>query len=746
MRNFSYSSIIGTKNGMYEGLVIFQILMVLGCFFFIILMSRQRESVLSKLMLCIGFFGAIQNAGYLLEMLSRDIGEAMIAVRVEFMGGVYISTFLFIFVATYCGYRIPAKVEAAMFLLDTFALLCIWGYRYTPLYYTRVSFVTEGLFPHLILEKGPLHYVFYVHMLIHMIGCLTMTILANRRTGKGKWNVNLIALGICSIFPIPGFICDLFQWIEGYDAVPAFEALGIILFGIVIIFYHIFDIAVSAHEEIIRTLDEAVLIVDADGGFVEANDKAKELFRTLANFHKGERICRENLRDVFIADNYFEHISCNHHFEVHANKIWNNRALAGYAIVFLDITQSRKQIEQMQLLKANAEKANRAKSEFLARMSHEIRTPINAVLGMNEMVLRESNEEDVKKYSMDIKSSAHALLGIINDILDFSKIESGKMEIVPAEYEFNSMLNDLYNMFSLRAQEKGLMFDVSVDSALPSKLYGDDLRIRQVLSNLLTNAVKYTRKGTVTFEVAGDRDGADVILHFAVRDTGIGIKQEDIPKLFSAFERIDEEKNRDIEGTGLGMNISLQLLKLMDTDLRVESVYGEGSKFFFDLRQRVMSEEPIGSFQERAKKAAREHSYRASFTSPEGEILLVDDNRVNRRVFCGLLKQTKVQITDVGSGRECLDHVRQKHYDMIFLDHMMPEMDGMETMKRMKEMEDNLCKDTPIIMLTANAIMGAKERYLAAGFDDFLAKPIDQTKLERLMMHWMPQDKVHSNT
>lgn len=744
MRDFSYSSIIGTKNDMYEGLVIFQIIMVLGCFFFIILMTRQRESVLSKLMLCIGFFGAIQNAGYLLEILSRDVGEGMIAVRVEFLGGVFISTFLFIFVATYCGYRIPTKIEAAMFLLDTFVLLCIWGYRYTPLYYTRVSFVTEGLFPHLILEKGPLYYVFYVHMFIHMIGSLVMTMQTNKRMGGG--NANLIALGICSVFPIPGFLCILFGWIEGYDAVPACEALGVIAFGIVIIFYHIFDIAVSAHEEIIRTLDEAVLIVDADGGFVEANDRAKELFKSLSHFHKGERICRENLRDVFNANNYFEHISCNHNFEVHANKIWNNRVLAGYAIVFVDITQSRKQIEQMQLLKANAEKANRAKSEFLARMSHEIRTPINAVLGMNEMVLRESNEEDVKKYSMDIKSSAHALLGIINDILDFSKIESGKMEIVPAEYELNSMLNDLYNMFSLRAQEKGLMFDVAVDSSLPSKLNGDDLRIRQVLGNLLTNAVKYTRKGTVTFEVAGDRDGADVILHFSVRDTGIGIKQEDIPKLFSAFERLDEEKNRDIEGTGLGMNISLQLLKLMDTDLRVESVYGEGTKFFFDLRQKVVNEEPIGNFQERAKKAAREHTYRASFTSPEGEILLVDDNRVNRRVFCGLLKQTKVQITDVGSGRECLDHIRQKHYDMIFLDHMMPEMDGMETMERMKEMEDNLCKDTPIVMLTANAILGAKEQYLAAGFDDFLAKPIDQTKLEHLMMHWMPQEKVHSNT
>ncbi len=731
---------------MFRFLVGFQILMVLGCFCFVILMTRQRENMLSKLMLCLGFLGAIQNAGYLLELLSRDIGEAMIAVRVEFMGGAFITTFLFVFTAKYCGCHLPAKLEALMFCLDGLVLLCIWGYRYTPIYYSRVSFVTEGLFPHLILEKGPLHYVFLIHMFIHMIGCFVMTYQANRRIGKGRLNINLFALGICSILPIPGFLCNMFQLIEGYDAVPACEALSIIAFGLVIVFYHIFDITVTAHEDIIKSMDEAVLIVDADGGFVEANDRAKEQFQKLSHYRKGEQVCRENLREVFAANNYFEYISCNHTFEVHANKIWNNRVLAGYSIMFVDMTHSRNQIEQMKLLKANAEKANRAKSEFLARMSHEIRTPINAVIGMNEMVLRESSEEDVKKYSMDIKTSAHALLGIINDILDFSKIESGKMEIVPAEYEFNSMLNDLYNIFSLRAQEKGLRFDVSVEPSLPSRLYGDDLRIRQVLTNLLTNAVKYTRKGTVTFEVTGEQEGTDVILHFMVRDTGIGIRQEDIPKLFSAFERIDEEKNRNIEGTGLGMNISMQLLRLMDTDLHVESVYGEGTRFFFTLRQGVVNVEPIGSFQERARKAAKEHNYHASFTSPDGEILLVDDNRVNRRVFCGLLKQTQIKITDVGSGKECLDHIRQKHYDIIFLDHMMPEMDGMETMQRMKEMEDNLCKEAPVIMLTANAILGAKEQYLAAGFDDFLAKPIDQTKLERLLMHWMPQEKIHSNT
>ena len=228
------------------------------------------------------------------------------------------------------------------------------------------------------------------------------------------------------------------------------------------------------------------------------------------------------------------------------------------------------------------------------------------------------------------------------------------------------MLNDLFNMFSLRTQEKGLKFDVIVDPKLPSKLYGDDIRIRQVLSNFLSNAVKYTEKGTVTLELAGRTEEDNVILHFTVKDTGIGIKQENMSKLFLAFERFDEEKNRNIEGTGLGMNISAQLLKLMGADLKVESVYGKGSSFSFDLRQRILEEEPIGSFQERARKAAREHVYQASFTAPEGEILLVDDNRVNRKVFCGLLKQTKVKIKDVGSGKECLEEVAKKHYDMIF--------------------------------------------------------------------------------
>lgn len=730
---------------MFSFLVIYQIFMVLGCIFFVILMMRQRESGLSKLMLCIGFLGAIQNAGYLLELVSQDIGEAMVAVRMEYLGGAFITTFLFVFVVRYCGYTVPRKLEALMFGLDGFALLCIWCYKHTNMYYKTVTFVMDGVVPHLVLERGPFYYIFLIQLIIQLVGCFLITIHANRRSQKGRLKLNVLTLGICCIFPIVGLVFSLSRVIDGFDVVPGFEALGILGFGIVIIFYHVFDLSISAHEEVIKSMDEAVLILDADGGFIEANDKAEELFHILSSYKKGDSVSEESLKDVFADKNNFEYTNGNHSFEVHVNKIWNKRILAGYALVFMDVTENKLQLQQMQTLKANAEHANRAKSEFLARMSHEIRTPINAVLGMNEMVLRESKEPEIKKYSMDIRSSAQTLLGIINDILDFSKIESGKLEIIPAEYELNSMLNDLFNMFSLRTQEKGLKFDVVVDPNLPSKLYGDDIRIRQVLSNFLSNAVKYTDKGTVTFTLSGRKEEDSVILHFMVSDTGIGIKQENMSKLFLAFERFDEMKNRYIEGTGLGMNISAQILKLMGADLKVESIYGKGSSFSFDLRQRIIVEEPIGSFQERARKAAEEHVYHTSFTAQEGEILLVDDNRVNRKVFCGLLKQTKVQIKDVGSGKECLEEVRKKHYDVIFLDHMMPEMDGMETMNRMKQMQDNLSADTPVVMLTANAIMGARENYLAAGFDDFLAKPIEQDKLDKIMLQWMPPEKIQSN-
>lgn len=408
----------------------------------------------------------------------------------------------------------------------------------------------------------------------------------------------------------------------------------------------------------------------------------------------------------------------------------------------LQLAQAKKEADAA---RQEALAANEAKGKFLARMSHEIRTPINAVLGMDEMILRESKEQNIKEYAMDIYTAGQTLLSLINDILDFSKIDSGKMEVVLAEYDISSLVYDLTNMISQRAKKKNIRFEVEVDHAIPSRLYGDDVHIRQILTNILTNAIKYTHEGTVWLRVKGQKINEMAVLKFEIEDTGIGIKEEDLPKLSAEFERIEENKNRNIEGTGLGMSITIQLLKLLNSKLQVESIYGEGSKFYFELEQKILDDTPIGDFESRVQKRAESYHYSAKLFAPEAKILVVDDNAVNRKVLRNLLKETQVQITDAQRGIECLELVQKNHYDLIFLDHMMPEMDGVETLHHIKELPNCPCQDTPIIVLTANAVSGAKEKYLSEGFDDFLSKPIVPEKLENMIKKMLPEELLQKS-
>ncbi len=401
-----------------------------------------------------------------------------------------------------------------------------------------------------------------------------------------------------------------------------------------------------------------------------------------------------------------------------------------------------KQVEIAEEARAEAISANEAKGVFLANMSHEIRTPINAVLGMDEMILRESGEKQIRDYAMDIHTAGQSLLAIINDILDLSKIESGKMEIVPVDYDLSSVIHDLSNMIMLRARNKDLKFEVSVDRNLPSRMFGDDVRIKQVITNILTNAVKYTEEGCVWMRISGKKDGEYEILHVEVEDTGIGIKKEDMGKLFEAFQRIEEGRNRNIEGTGLGMNITMQMLDLMGSKLQVESEYGKGSKFYFDLRQKIMSEVPIGDFEERIKTMGDEFTYKESFIAPDAHLLVVDDNSMNRKVFSSLLKPMKVKVTEADGGQKAIDLASSQHFDIIFMDHMMPEIDGVEALHRIRSLEDYPCKDTPIYVLTANAVAGAKEQYLEEGFDGFLSKPIVSEKLEEVIKQNLPEEMI----
>ncbi|MBR5040285.1 MAG: response regulator [Clostridiales bacterium] len=412
-----------------------------------------------------------------------------------------------------------------------------------------------------------------------------------------------------------------------------------------------------------------------------------------------------------------------------------------------------------------ARRASEAKTDFLANTSHEIRTPINAVLGMNEMILRESVKAEkmtdgkpsdyqeafkkIKHYSGNVDSAGNNLLAIINDILDFTKIEEGKMKIVEVEYQLSSVINDVSNMIYFKAKEKNLTFVTDVDERIPDRLFGDVVRIRQVITNILNNAVKYTEKGSVSLKITGRKlninaSGKQVMeLIVSVSDTGIGISEENLSKLFGKFERVDLEKNSTKEGTGLGLAITKMLVQMMHGDIKVESTYGSGSTFTINIPQLVLSEEPVGNFTEKfEKELGGRKEYHESFRAPNARILIVDDTKMNLVVATEFLKDTKVNIDTAGGGKEAVELALSNKYDVILMDQRMPEMDGEETLKVIKSHEEGPNITTPVICLTADAVVGARERYLSKGFDDYLTKPIDSTNLEKTLKKYIPAEKI----
>ena len=425
-------------------------------------------------------------------------------------------------------------------------------------------------------------------------------------------------------------------------------------------------------------------------------------------------------------------------------------AILGIAIkyqVYIYNQQQKKMLEQEKQLRdamSLSDKSNAAKTDFLVRMSHEIRTPINAVLGMDEMILRESNDETILGYATNIQSAGQLLLAVINDVLDFSKIESGKLELIPAEYSIQQMMNDCYNMIIMRAEKKNLLLEIHNDPNMPSRLIGDEIRVRQMIINLLTNAVKYTSAGKITMTLGFQRVSDDkIILKVSVRDTGMGISPENQQELFSDFNRLDETNTRNIEGTGLGLSITKRLVDKMEGKIGVESTLGVGSIFRFEIPQQIASDIPTGRFTpNRIITNEISKDYHERFQAPAARILVVDDVKLNIDVLKGLLKSTRVRVDAAYSGIECLGLVQKNSYDLIFMDHVMPEMDGVQTFQYMKKLVDCPNHNVPVIALTANAMAGAKEEYTALGFADYLAKPVQSDKLEQLLMEYLPADLI----
>lgn len=411
-----------------------------------------------------------------------------------------------------------------------------------------------------------------------------------------------------------------------------------------------------------------------------------------------------------------------------------------FVFLLFSIAHTIKQLLRTEAEKLEAVEASEAKGKFVANMSHEIRTPLNAILGMDEIIIRESKDPKITKNAKNIQSAGRTLLGIINDILDLSKIETGKMDIIPAKYETVDVLNDVRNMMFKKASDKGLVFKMNVVSTLPRVLIGDELRIRQILLNVIGNAVKYTEEGEVVVDIYTNATSKPDMIEFVttVSDTGIGIKDTEMTALYDSFKRLDEKRNSNIEGTGLGLNITKQLLDLMGGSIEVESKYGEGSTFTMKFEQEIKDGTPIGDFEQLVnERLEKDEAPKPKLVAPAAKILVVDDNEMNLEVIVSLLETTKIKIDVATSGQECITRVMASKYDVIFLDQRMPEMDGTETLKFMRS--NNLLYGTPVIALTADAVMGAKERYLALGFDDYMSKPVVFADLERMLLKFLPK-------
>ncbi len=417
-------------------------------------------------------------------------------------------------------------------------------------------------------------------------------------------------------------------------------------------------------------------------------------------------------------------------------------ALGLFGFMICSIIHTIKQLIGIRLEANELAHINKAKDDFLANMSHEIRTPLNGILGMDEMIIRDTKESRIRDYALDIKSAGNTLLSIINDILDLSKIESGNFEIIPAQYNIASVLNDVFNITRIRAKKKGLDFEFNVSSDIPSVLYGDEIRIRQILLNIINNAIKYTSEGSVKVDISSEQVmmGNYINLTASVADTGTGIKEEDRDKLFKSFQRLDERKNHGIEGTGLGLHITNRLLQMMDGSISFESEYGKGSTFTISVQQKVVKAAPIGSFSSAVRNYLSNIEIdEVGLYAPGARVLVVDDNDMNLDVMEGLLRDTKIQTDYVLSGQECIEKAKSVRYDCILLDQMMPGMSGEETLALM--IEGDMLKGTPVVALTADAIIGARESYIEKGFTDYISKPVKYEVLEAVLKEYIPKEK-----
>lgn len=814
----------------------------------IIAMLKREQTKVSTYLLLTNIGCLIINAGYLLVISSQNAREAQLAFKIEYLGNVMFYFFFILFLISYFGKKVPNIVLTFWIMVEGSQVVALWGERRDFSMFEQLQFLTGDVLGIMRaeLKNGVIYEIRYALVAFILLGFLGFTLFKMFRMKETIEKGNLGRLAGAEFVVMSSLIVmQVFDF--EYDLVPLSASCAIfsIILGVIRGEFHVEDIGRSW---LFEDMKDAFIVVDRDYCYLDSNASAKRYFPELYFVVKSDSIPKLLLQIFQQEEEQF--VLHDRHMVKKVVPIEQKGVIEGYGMLISDVHEQHLLMEELMQAKERAESANEAKSAFMSTMSHEIRTPMNAIVGMTDIVLRSELPDREKEYLTNIRSSGEALLSIVNDILDFSKIESGKLEIIEDDYAPMSMLNDLSMIFLNRIAEKPVELLFDIDKRMPVKLHGDSLRIRQVIINIVNNAIKFTDSGYVklSMEIL-QMDEEDILLQFRVKDTGQGIKEEDMARLFGSFEQVDKEKNKYKEGTGLGLAISKQLVELMGGQITVESVYGQGSEFTFTIPQQIVHQvqaaeikgEPeritVGGrmrssyAQEMLKQlidtyeltysdcnfeCVREHKIdyfftdqmnlvsddllehmksngtklcvvqnpmtdatwdkeaviinkplytlnfcqvlnnesitfeRAEervlkFTASEARILIVDDNEMNLKVAKGLLEPLKMQIDTAGDGKQALDKIQKNTYDMVFMDHMMPVMDGVEAVKLLRNMEGEYYQKLPVIALTANAVSGAKEAFVAAGMNDFVAKPIRIKEICAAIRKWLPQEYLQEN-
>lgn len=734
---------------MYPLLVIFQLAAVIATVVTLIEVISSNPLLEGKY-LYIALCGAVvHSTGYLMELTSRDLSSAMMSVKFQYLGLTFGIFMLLMYSFKACRTKLPEVIKAIFLLINTATCLLVFTTDVLnhTFYYKSYAFENEGLYPHLVLVKSPFYYVHTTSMLIMIIILVIMGVIRFSAAAKSnikdtKFIVAIIGVGSLAVVVVSLYNLGVLQY---YD--PAS-----LLFVLMCIFirFNIYDIGESAMHMVTQSINHSIVVIDKNFMYVDSNAEAKKVF---PQFEEGkfERkrigLYLPLLEDIFVTQTSQEFKIADRYYKAEVIPVTakNSEKTIGYAAYITDYTDTHFTTKDLIEMRNKAANANKAKSEFLANVSHEIRTPMNSILGMAELALKEEMPPSVKEKVSDIRVAGSTLLTLINDILDFSEIEANKVEIRNNNYHIPSLVMDVTSIVEVKLSEKKIAFEVDVEPSIPNLLSGDEKKIKQILMNLLGNAVKFTKEGSVAFILKWEKQGNTAILKGEVRDTGIGIREKEIDSLFDSFQRIDSRKNRSIEGTGLGLTITKKYIELMGGTITVESVYGKGSSFFFTIPQTIKDNTPCNFDLDKRRNIKK--TFVNSFFAPEAKILVVDDNQTNLRIASGFLKTYKITPDTALSGKECLAMVEKKKYDIIFLDYMMPVLDGIDTLQliRAKSEEDEYFANVPIIVLTADSVNGAEKKFMAVGFQGYISKPIDAEKFEDTLAIFLPPELVIIN-